>query len=97
MNCTTHHFACDCREEEFKKLKQQLDECAQKYLECSDKYSKTANKILELKEKLSVCVEALMFYADPGIYDHVHSARIGVNNECGDKAREALKKIGEVK
>lgn len=38
---------------------------------------------------------ALEFYADESRYDHIHTARIGVNarDECGRVARECLNKV----
>lgn len=57
---------------------------------------------VDLHEKLRVAAEALEFYSDHKTYWMRHDSGDGFVNtkdvdlDCGDKAREALKKIGEV-
>lgn len=52
--------------------------------------------ILALLKVIEIQKEALEFYADVSIYDHIHTARIGVNGECGEKARQALAQVEEI-
>lgn len=55
----------------------------------------TVQENLRLKAQLAEAKEVLEFYGNAGIYDHVHTARVGVNGECGAKARALLEKWGK--
>jgi predicted TIM-barrel fold metal-dependent hydrolase len=84
--CTTHHFACDCREaahkKEVRELKEKCDRQAERLNEKLNREIDLCVRVEELKDKLSVAREALEFFK---------------KIESGIVAREALKKIGEKK
>lgn len=81
-----------------KELQKQLDDCAQKYLECSDKYSKMVIEKIKLQKQLEVAVEVLRFYEDKAfIVKNKDGDDFTLYHEDGVRAREALKKIGEIK
>jgi hypothetical protein len=55
--CTTHHHACDCREREFEKIREQRDELlaacelALVYMQCQDIRNVTRTRIEEAVKK----------------------------------------------
>ncbi len=64
-NCTTHFYACDCREREFQEKISELEKLNKFLLDENEKLMKDRKELRESNETLREAVSVIEFYGDP--------------------------------
>ena len=91
--CVTHHYACDCREREFERTKQELEaaraELKRTVHQWQEMSIETGKQLADAKAQIADYEGALEFYSS-GSWHRIQTPKFVLDK--GDIAREALNK-----